>query len=56
MTIDERAKEPEWAATNVQRLIPRRSPSPPNSEQRSDSLAKRTVVLDSDDDPGPSAA
>ena len=56
MTIDERAKEQEWTATNVRRLIPRRSSSPSNIEQPSDPLAKRPVVVDGDDDPGPSAA
>ena len=56
MTIDERAKEQEWAATNVRRLVPRRSSSASKIEQPSDLLAKRPVVVDSDDDPGPSAA
>ena len=56
MTIDERAKEQEWTATNVRRLVPRRSASPSMIEQPSDLLAKRTAVVDGDDDPGPSAA
>ena len=57
MTIDEHAKEEEWTATDVRRLVPRRSSSPQGSEQpRSIFSPKRPVVVDGDDDPGPSAA
>ena len=33
MTIDERGKEQEWTATNVRKLVPRRSASPSKIEQ-----------------------
>ena len=56
MTIDERANEQEWAPTNIRRLIPRVSSPLSKIERNSGPFEKRPVVVDNDDDPGPSAA
>lgn len=56
MAIDERAKERERTPSNIRPFIPRSPSSASKTDHSSGGLAEDRNVVDSDDDPGPTAA